>query len=124
MLVKTSELNGVQLDWAVGEAQGLAVVASFGPLWRSEFAPSIRWAQAGPIIEREGISLKYEADPHQKWTATWCKIEYKVVRHHTKIVKGPKVEMSASFGTPLIAAMRCYVASKLGNEVEIPEELK
>lgn len=25
--------------------------------------------------------------------------------------------------TPLIAAMRCYVASKLGDEVEIPEEL-
>jgi hypothetical protein len=26
--------------------------------------------------------------------------------------------------TPLIAAMRCYVASKLGDEVEIPEGLK
>jgi hypothetical protein len=25
--------------------------------------------------------------------------------------------------TPLIAAMRCYVASKLGDEVEIPSEL-
>jgi hypothetical protein len=25
--------------------------------------------------------------------------------------------------TPLIAAMRCYVASKLGDEVEIPVEL-
>jgi hypothetical protein len=25
--------------------------------------------------------------------------------------------------TPLIAAMRCYVASKLGDEVEIPDEL-
>jgi hypothetical protein len=25
--------------------------------------------------------------------------------------------------TPLIAAMRCYVASKLGDTVEIPEEL-
>jgi hypothetical protein len=26
--------------------------------------------------------------------------------------------------TPLIAAMRCYVASKLGDEIDIPEELK
>ena len=26
--------------------------------------------------------------------------------------------------TPLIAAMRSYVACKLGDEVEIPEELK
>jgi len=25
--------------------------------------------------------------------------------------------------TPLIAAMRCYVASKLGDEVDIPTEL-
>ena len=25
--------------------------------------------------------------------------------------------------TPLIAAMRCYVASRLGYEVEVPEEL-
>ena len=25
--------------------------------------------------------------------------------------------------TPLIAAMRCYVASKLGDEIEIPTEL-
>ena len=25
--------------------------------------------------------------------------------------------------TPLIAAMRCYVASKLGDTVELPEEL-
>ena len=25
--------------------------------------------------------------------------------------------------TPLIAAMRCYVASKLGDEVEVPVEL-
>jgi hypothetical protein len=26
--------------------------------------------------------------------------------------------------TPLIAAMRCYVTLKLGDEVEVPEELK
>jgi hypothetical protein len=26
--------------------------------------------------------------------------------------------------TPLIAAMRCYVQSKLGDEVEAPEELQ
>lgn len=25
--------------------------------------------------------------------------------------------------TPLIAAMRCFVASKLGDEVEVPDEL-
>jgi hypothetical protein len=25
--------------------------------------------------------------------------------------------------TPLIAAMRCYVASKMGDEVDVPDEL-
>lgn len=127
MKIKTSELSGAQLDWAVAHCEELKLsrlsggefLLSNGDFW----FPSTNWAQGGPIIEREGISLKYEADPHQKWTATWCKIEYKVVRHHTKIVKGPKVEMSASFGTPLVAAMRCYVASKLGDEVEVPEEV-
>lgn len=38
-----------------------------------------------------------------------------VVAQLKGIQKGP---------TPLIAAMRCYVASRLGDEVEIPEELK
>jgi hypothetical protein len=32
-----------------------------------------------------------------------------------KVVYGP---------TPLIAAMRCFVSSRLGDEVEIPKELK
>jgi hypothetical protein len=26
--------------------------------------------------------------------------------------------------TQLVSAMRCYVGSKLGNEVDVPEELK
>ena len=63
------------------------------------------WAQAGPIIDREGIWLEHHiaAKVHgaHKGDAVWFH-------------KGP---------TPLIAAMRCYVASKLGDEVEIPEEL-
>ena len=32
-------------------------------------------------------------------------------------------EIKYSGPTPLIAAMRCYVASKLGDEVDVPEEL-
>ena len=63
---------------------------------------SIDWYAAGPIIEREGINLwtegyDWEATQYGKWQE-W----------------GP---------TPLIAAMRCYVGTKLGNEVEIPETL-
>jgi hypothetical protein len=62
---------------------------------------SREWAFGGPIIEREGIAIKRE--PEGDWKA--------VSRTDT------------SYGwTPLIAAMRCYVVSKLGNEVEVPEE--
>jgi hypothetical protein len=75
--------------------------------------PSTDWAQGGPIIEREGIGLLRVGDrlPHQQWDAgetdelpdtLWA------------VVSGP---------TPLIAAMRCYVASKLGDNIDIPEEL-
>jgi hypothetical protein len=79
------------------------------------------WAQGGPIIEREGINtFKYnkisEEEPDK-----WC-------AH--KVVPRPNLEGSTNMTaiapegpTPLIAAMRCYVASKLGDEVEIPEEL-
>jgi hypothetical protein len=34
------------------------------------------------------------------------------------------VAMDKSYGpTPLVAAMRCYVASQLGDEVDVPDEL-
>ena len=60
------------------------------------------WAQGGPIIEREGLTLTHQTD---KWAAqTDCDL----------FSYGP---------TPLIAAMRCYVASKLGEIVEVPREL-
>jgi hypothetical protein len=69
------------------------------------FSPSELWAQGGPIIERDRIAI----DPyvtHSQWGANKDGAFYR---------DGP---------TPLIAAMRCYVASKLGDEVEIPEELQ
>jgi hypothetical protein len=66
--------------------------------------PSTDWAQGGAIIEREGIELLCETLGF-RWVAM--------------PQKGPEW----SGPTPLIAAMRCYVASKLGFEVELPEEI-
>lgn len=65
---------------------------------------SITWALAGPIIERESICISPFGPSREGWDSYQD-------NHHAE---GP---------TPLIAAMRCYVASKLGNEVEIPKEL-
>ena len=97
--MKTSELRGSALDWAVA-------LCECGDAWRHEDVDphfySTDWSQGGPIIEREGI------DTYQSgvWVA-------EIDGKHT--TEGP---------TPLIAAMRCYVASKLGDEVEVPAELE
>jgi len=101
--MKTSELTGAALDWAVAMAENWAG-ADF------EVKPySIDWAQGGPIIEREGINLRMHAGTDKQPIAfVWV--------NHTPAHR----ELG---DTPLIAAMRCYVASKLGDEVEIPEEL-
>lgn len=111
--MKTSELTGAALDWAVAEASGTPIYRSGKTLTRidvdgnSYWQPSTSWAQGGPIIEREFICVSAPMHPS---TAPWCAISDST---------GCK-----AFGpTPLIAAMRCYVASKLGDEVEIPEEL-
>ena len=115
--MKTSDLIGPALDWAVAKAQGcddLLVVTYSGADGRKyqatkegfTHAPSTNWAQGGPIIEREWIAL---LPPRHPSTAPW----------RTYIAMNDEYEGP----TPLIAAMRCFVASKLGDEVEIPNEL-
>jgi hypothetical protein len=100
--MKTNELTGAALDWAVAMAENWAG-ADF------EVKPySTDWSQGGPIIEREFITI-INAAGDDVWSA--YPIADDPVAHRKS---GP---------TPLIAAMRCYVASKLGDEVEIPEEL-
>lgn len=110
--MKTIELQGAALDWAVAKCEGLDVrllnggtemVLRDGDWWY----PSESWAQGGPIIAREWISTTNSDDEWLAEIATDCADGY----------------LSATGPTPLIAAMRCYVASKLGDEVEIPAEL-
>lgn len=116
--MKTSELTGVALDWAVakcehpdlvwGNSIGIhhashQIVIPHLPEPQCYWSPSTDWSQAGPIIEREGIAVSPEAE---------CICWYGAVKD--SFSDGP---------TPLIAAMRCYVASKLGDNVEIPEGL-
>ena len=109
MPMKTSELTGAALDWAVAKCEGVLMrwersTHDEAPL---EYSPSTDWAQGGPIIEREWIDLHCVND------ALW-EAEINASAYHNR----------KNGSTPLIAAMRCYVASKLGDEVELPEELK
>ncbi len=99
--MKTDELTGKALNWAVGKAEGLDG-------WLAPVNYCGKWEHGGPIIEREGISVDRMVGA---WTADI-----------TDSVGG-YIELTESGPTPLIAAMRCYVASKLGDEVNVPKEL-
>lgn len=115
MKVKTSELTAPALDWAVAKCEGLLCFGyrSDGERFAVEnndggiegFMPSTSWQEGGPIIEREGLELcKVASD----WRSA---IEHEGgwLRYY-----GP---------TPLVAAMRCYVVSRLGDEIDVPVEL-
>lgn len=112
--IKTSELQGTALDWAVAKCEGVIKgdALDIGFILEGGYTPSADWAQGGPIIEREMISVSREFSSFTKgyeWAA-WT--------------PAPIRDDAEAFGygsTPLIAAMRCYVASKLGDTVDIPE---
>lgn len=132
MKIKTADLIGPALDWAVGTTLELPVeicqifqygrpngkhYISIGETDKDgaevDFEPSEEWSQGGPIIELEGISLLYlyVTDDPFRWAATQ-KPTIKKVKPES--VYGP---------TPLISACRCFVAARLGDEVDVPDEL-
>lgn len=113
--MKTSELTGTALDWAVASIEltghddytnQLMVTVGDDNGWK--YNPSTDWAQGGAIIEREGISICAMEDG--QWTASTGELWM-------------PVDGGITGATSLVAAMRCYVASKLGYEVELPDEL-
>jgi len=112
MRVKTQDLIGPQLDWAVAKCEGyidnpdswLYHAKSTGI---NNYRPSSNWGLGGPIIEREWIELLNGSNLHPHlWGAT---------KHNEDV--NP---VDAGGPTPLFAAMRCYVTSKLGDEVDVP----
>ena len=107
MIIKTKNLTGVDLNWAVAKCEGMENKAGMWAAYKwVGISYSTDWAQGGPIIEREKISV---------WARSTDFAAESFNEGQEGFVKeGP---------TPLIAAMRCYVASKLGDDVEIPEAL-
>ena len=109
MRVKVSSATPQQLDWMVtyvlyGEQAHYIYKHS---KVRNQYASN--WAHAGPIIEGERLCIDIGHDG--VWLA--CnKQNYDDVP-----------EFMHAGSTTLIAAMRCFVAFRLGDEVELPEEL-
>lgn len=126
--MKTSDLQGAALDWAVATCEGLPIrkdpmgfkTGSEAGYWVWDsapkgmqtkiglgYSPSTSWTQGGPILEREFIYVfGHDIVGSAAWSAS--------LRHGRFVEEGP---------TPLIAVMRAYLASKLGDEIEIPAEL-
>lgn len=133
--IKVSEATNLQLDWLVwtlvGGAAAYPKTASgkaFSKLWHGNSAkyihPSTDWSHLGPIIERNFIALRCSKgqwyamsseDLGDGERAQWAKHTY----------RGGKGYRQCRWNayTPLVAATKCYVASKLGDTVEVPEEL-
>lgn len=123
--MKTSDLKDFALDWAAAKAMGIPVELNYGECvyWeyirnsegkiidfepvRIVWKPSTSWTQGGAIIERERITI--DARQHGKlWFA------------YSRKVNADEI----AGNTPLVAAMRCFVASVLGDEVDLPDEFK
>ena len=116
-IIQVSEATNLQLDWLVAkcEEDELAMLNIQYPDMAKHYpkvSPSTDWAQGGQIVEREKIgTTRVDTNP-DIWAA-----------HITDPWRAASNVYSRLGDTPLIAAMRCYVASKLGDTVEIPEEL-
>lgn len=111
MKVETSKLTGIALDWVVAKAEGEDFIAVSGVngigMEYEATRYSTDWAQGGPIIDREDIGLLGKSDLFPE----------------PQLAVHPKDGAVFWGSTKLIAAMRCFVANKLGDEVDVPDVL-
>ena len=117
--VNVSEVNGLTLDWLVAKCENHAPFSD-GISWITVLNGkhvqlpkfSTDWALAGPIIERENLNVE-RSNMFDGWFASQ--------QRHTYAADSRR--FYADGPTPLIAAMRCYVISKLGDTATVPAEL-
>lgn len=102
--METSELSGLALDWAVGVVCGV----SYALHGRVPF--STDWAHGGPLIDVERISIIEE---DTGGASAWFAVKS----------RGPQSAVGAYGPTPLVAAMRCFVRVRMGEEIELPAGL-
>lgn len=125
IVVKTADLAGEALGWAVGKAEGLDVYLEppgyNGVPWRvfaryqgeaivhtKRYNSREDWALGGPLIEKHMVSLHCPQSTDDVWAA-W--------------VITDKGEFCQAGDTALVAACRAIVAAKLGDTVQVPKEL-
>jgi hypothetical protein len=121
MKIKVSEATNTQLDWLVAHSAELVViqvknghtyVPKYPTIGGQRFTPTTDWSQGGPILSEARISRTI--DHSGLWIAYWTD-GYGEGDDAKKWMQCDRSE--------LVAGLRCFVASKLGDEVEVPKEL-
>jgi hypothetical protein len=119
--MKVRDLEGAELDYWVAKAEGATptieewpdgpiCIAKIRSFERVPFRPSSVWSDGGPIIDRERIYLF----PEDGWTAST-----RFDCGSGEGAYGADVWENKQAGpTPLIAAMRAFVASRFGEDVD------
>lgn len=127
MKVKTAELEGIALDWAVATARGMRDIKIFGPVRHNDrgwievrfnpdhraptgrYDPSINPEFSWPIIDANGISLIKQTET--RWVS-----EYSLGCN--------RPDHARAWGPiSLVAALRCFCLEKHGDEIEVPERV-
>ena len=124
--IKVSEATPIQLDRLVAKCAKkipISHMASSKHWW----SPSTCWAHGGPLIEKERIGLEF-MDNFEAWSASIVREDGQDRESYSddQDRESYTVEQESFVGygpTPLIAAMRCYIYSVMGDVVEVPEEL-
>lgn len=102
--VQVSELDGVALDWAVAKCEKLPIKLDPMGFGSGENGGFWIWDDAPKGVMTQ-IGVGYS--PSKKWEQGGPLIE--------------REKITLSWPNPLAAAMRCYVAKKLGNAIQIPD---
>ena len=116
--MKTSELTGAALDWAVAKCAGWIKGDVTHPklcrLWRDQIRtpaiyPSTDWAQAGPLLNQHKISRTID---HSGLWIAYAGYNLNDEQRHMQCDR-----------SELVAGLRCLVALNLGEVVDVPEEM-
>ena len=130
--VKTAELIGPALDWAVAVALG----------WQMRRVPKdIDGNHGGEVLAPQDLSTDFQYPPRgaipvgyflRRWSTDWSQGGPLIDKHNVEILRAGDCVMAKLYGltnaagdgkTPLVAACRAIVAAKLGDAVSVPEEL-
>jgi hypothetical protein len=121
MIIKISDLIGIPLDWAVLKCEGVEFLFFDPPRGEYRESPSTNPDVGNDIIDREGISVFKYRNIREGLPDKWC--GHKIVSRPNMRGELTKVAIATDGPTALISAMRCYVASRLGYEIDVPDYL-